>query len=90
MEIGKLRASYEICKALRRDPKTFKSYTDRDFARDYLNSNFSMVAKVLSGSAVSKPTTDAILKFIKDTHPEIKAALKSIDELIGDDNLNQL
>ena len=82
MSIPSLRKAYEICKALRRDKNTGKAYTDRDFARDYLDSDFSMVAKVLNGSAVSKPTTDAILKFIRDTYPELKVAMKEIDKLV--------
>jgi carboxypeptidase C (cathepsin A) len=82
MDLFSLRTAYEISKALRRDPKTFKSYTDRDFARDYLDSNFSMVTKVLTGKAVSKPTTDAIIKFIRDTYPCLKAAMNKIDNLV--------
>lgn len=83
-----LRTAYELCKVLRRNPVTGKAYTDREFACDYLDSNFSMVTKVLTGKAVSKPTTDAIIKFIRDTHPEIKVAIKSIDDLIDGDKIN--
>lgn len=78
----KLRTAYEIAKAVKRDPITGKAYTDRDFARDYLDSSFSMVTKVFSGKAISKPTTDAMLRFIRDVYPEIKSAMKSIDKLV--------
>lgn len=81
MEISEIRTAYEICKVLRRDPITGKAYTDRDFANDYLDSSFSMVTKVFSGKAVSKPTTDAMIQFIRDTYPGLKAAINEIDKL---------
>ena len=81
IDINALRVAYEISKVVRRDPETLKMYTDRDFAREYLDCDFSMVTKVLRGKAVSKPTTDAVIKFILDSQQSIKKAVKSIDSL---------
>lgn len=81
-ELSSLRTAYELCKVTRRDIETGKAYTDRDFARDYLDSSFSMVTKVFSGKAISKPTTEAMLRFIRDTYPDIKSAMKSLDKLV--------
>ena len=78
----RLRIVYEMSKAIRRDHETGKAYTDRDFARDYLKSNSSMVAKVLNGNAVSAKTTNAIVNFIRDTHSELKSTVKFIDDII--------
>lgn len=83
-ELHLLRVLYDMAKANRRDSQIDKAYTDRDFARDYLDSNFSMVTKVLTGKAILKPTTDAMLRFIRDCYPDIKLALKSIDKLVKD------
>ena len=80
--LHKLRVQYDIAKSVKRNLNTGKPYTDRDFANDYLDSNYSMVTKVLTGKAVSKPTTDAIIKFIKDTHPELKSTVKYIEDLV--------
>lgn len=63
-ELHQLRVLYDVAKALKRDPVTGKAYTDRDFANDFLDSNFSMVTKVLTGKAISRPTVTAIKKFI--------------------------
>lgn len=81
-ELHLLRVLYDTAKASRRDSLIGKAYTDRDFARDYLDSSFRMVTKVLSGKAISKPTTDAMLRFIRDTYPDIKSAMKTLDKLV--------
>jgi len=83
-DIAKIRIAYDIAKAARRDPATGKQYTDRDFAQAYLDSNFSMVTKILTGKAVSKPTLDAICRFIADSEPQIKEAAKTIEVITSD------
>lgn len=78
------RTAYDMAKVSRRNPVTGKQYTDRDFARDYLDSNFSMVSKILSGKAVSKPVIDAIRKFVKDSELLIDMAMKDVKSVIDD------
>jgi len=66
-ELHLLRVLCDMAKASRKDLQIGKAYTDRDFARDYLDSNFTMVGKVLTGNAKSQKVISAIKKFIDES-----------------------
>lgn len=76
-----IRIAYDIVKASRRVHSTGKVYTDSDFARDYLEGNFTIVSKVLNGAAVSQKVMTAILRFIADTRPQLEYAMKIVDDI---------
>ena len=87
IDLIQIRIAFELSKSVKRDRITGKALSNRKFAKHFLNQDASMVSKVLSGNAKSKPVMNSILRFIKESKVEVDFAVKEIDLIIK--NCNQ-
>jgi len=78
LNLVRIQIAYDISKAANRCKTTRKAFTDAKFAQMYLIQDSSMISKVLSGSAVSKPVLTSILDFIEKSRPLVEEAIRDI------------